>query len=294
MAYETVLYDVADRICTITLNRPEKLNAWTRQMHLDLKDAMHKAGADAEVRAIILTGAGRGFCAGADMGGLQAIGSGASTDRSTKAQDGVPGGSTLPEFKMNYSYFPAIPKFIIAAINGPAAGLGLVIPLYADLRFAGESAVFTTAFAQRGLIAEHGVSWLLPRLVGLPTALDLLCSARKFRAPEALAMGLVNRVIPDDKLLAEARAYATLLANTVSPRSVAVMKRQLWEAQFQTLAEATVAGESRDGTVLPDLRLQGRHRPLSREAGGEVYREIALPDRGSPEPLKIMKRVRAG
>ena len=174
------------------------------------------------------------------MGGLQAIGSGASADRSTKVQEGLPGGSTLPEFRMNYSYFPAIPKFIIAAINGPAAGLGMVIPLYADLRFAGESAVFTTAFAQRGLIAEHGISWLLPRLVGLPTALDLLCSARKFRAPEALTMGLVNRVIPDDKLLAEARAYATLLTNTVSPRSVAVMKRQLWEAQFQTLAEATV------------------------------------------------------
>ena len=233
MAYETVLYDVADRICTITLNRPEKLNAWTRQMHFDLKDAMYRAGADAEVRAIILTGAGRGFCAGADMGGLQAIGSGASADRTSKAQEGLPGGSTLPEFKMNYSYFPAIPKFIIAAINGPAAGLGMVIPLYADLRFAGESAVFTTAFAQRGLIAEHGISWL-------PTALDRLCSARKFRAPEALAMGLVNLVIPDDKLLAEARAYATLLANTVSPRSVAVMKRQLWEAEFQTLTEATV------------------------------------------------------
>ena len=114
-----------------------------------------------------------------------------------------------------------------------------VIPLYADLRFAGESAVFTTAFAQRGLIAEHGVSWLLPRLVGLPAAMDLLCSARKFRAPEALAMRLVSRVISDDKLMAETRAYATLLANTVSPRSVAVMKRQIWEAEFQTLAEAT-------------------------------------------------------
>lgn len=239
MAYETILYDVSDRICTVTLNRPDKLNAWTRQMHLDLKDAMYKAGADSEIRAIILTGAGRGFCAGADMGGLQAIGAGASTDRSSKAQDGLPGGSSLAEFRMNYSYFPAIPKFIIAAINGPAAGLGMVIPLYADLRFAGDSAVFTTAFAQRGLIAEHGISWLLPRLVGLPAALDLLCSARKFRAPEALALGLVNRVIPDDKLMAETRAYATLLANTVSPRSVAVMKRQLWEAQFQTLAEST-------------------------------------------------------
>ena len=222
------------------LNRPEKLNAWTRQMHVDLKDAMQKAGADPNVRGIILTGAGRGFCAGADMGGLQAIGAGASADRSTKAGVDLPGGSTLAEFRMNYSYFPAIPKFIIAAINGPAAGLGFVIPLYADLRFASESAVFTTAFAQRGLIAEHGVSWLLPRLVGLPAAMDLLCSARKFRAPEALSLGLVSRVIADDKLMAEMRAYARLMADTVSPRSVAVMKRQIWEAEFQTLSEATV------------------------------------------------------
>ena len=122
MAYETVLYDVTDRVCTITLNRPDKLNAWTRQMHLDLKDAMYAAGADDEVRAIILTGAGRGFCAGADMGGLQAIGSGASTDRSTKAQAGLPGGSTLPEFRMNYAYFPAIPKFIIAVSSLFAPG----------------------------------------------------------------------------------------------------------------------------------------------------------------------------
>jgi enoyl-CoA hydratase/carnithine racemase len=240
MVFETVLYDVADRICTITLNRPEKLNAWTRQMHLDLKGAMQTAGADPEVRAIILTGAGRGFCAGADMSGLQAIGAGATADRSTSAGADLPGGSTLAEFRLNYSYLPAIPKFIIAAINGPAAGLGFVIPLYADLRFAAESAVFTTAFAQRGLIAEHGVSWLLPRLVGLPAAMDLLCSARKFRAPEALALGLVSRVIADDKLMAETRAYARLMADTVSPRSVAVMKRQVWEAEFQTLSEATL------------------------------------------------------
>ena len=232
MAYETVLYEVADCICTITLNRPEKLNAWTRQMHLELKEAMQTAGADRDVRVIVLTGAGRGFCAGADMSGLQAIGAGTATasDRKTVASADLAGGSMLADFRMTYSYFPAIPKFIIAAINGPAAGLGFVIPLYADLRFAAESAVFTTAFAQRGLIAEHGVSWLLPRLIGLPAALDLLCSARKFRAPEALSLGLVSRVIPDDKLMAD----------TVSPRSVAVMKRQLWEAQFQTLAEATV------------------------------------------------------
>ena len=242
MAYETILYEVRDRICTITLNRPDKLNAWTRQMHLDLKEAMHGAGADRDVRVIILTGAGRGFCAGADMAGLQAIGGGAATasDRKSSVGQAFPGASELADFRMTYSYFPAIPKFIIAAINGPAAGLGFVISLYADLRFAAESAVFTTAFAQRGLIAEHGVSWLLPRLIGLPAALDLLCSARKFPAAEALSLGLVSRVIPDDKLMAETRGYARLMADTVSPRSVAVIKRQLWEAQFQSLAEATV------------------------------------------------------
>src|SRR5258708_16101568 len=166
MAYEAILYDVADCICTIALNRPEKLNAWTHQMHRDLKHAMHEAGRDPDVRAIILTGAGRGFCAGADMGGLQAIGAGVGPDRSTKAASSLPGGSTLPEFRMNYSYFPAIPKFIIAAINGPAAGLGFVIPLYAYLRFAAESAVFTNPFAQRRLIAEQELSSLPPRPVG--------------------------------------------------------------------------------------------------------------------------------
>ena len=239
MAFETILYEIADRVCTVTLNRPEKLNAWTRQMHLDLRDAMHEAGADPDVRVIVLTGAGRGFCAGADMAGLQAIGAGAGADRSSHAVPSLAGGSTLAEFRMTYSYFPSIPKFIIAAINGPAAGLGFVIPLYCDLRFAAQSAVFATAFAQRGLIAEHGVSWLLPKLVGVSAALDLLCSARKFGAAEALALGLVSRVVPDDKLMAETRAYARLMADTVSPRSVAVMKRQIWEAQFQTLSQAT-------------------------------------------------------
>jgi enoyl-CoA hydratase/carnithine racemase len=241
MAYEQILVETADRVRTITLNRPDRLNAWTGTMHGELKQAMHEAGADPEVRVIILTGAGRGFCAGADMGGLQQIGAaGAVVDRSTKTQDVPAGGSTIADFRMNYSYFPSIPKPIIAAINGPCAGLGLVISLYCDMRYAAENAVFTTAFAARGLIAEHGVSWLLPHFVGLPAAMDLLLSARKFRAPEALSMGMVNRVLPDADLLKETRTYAKLLAETVSPRSLAVMKRQIWEAQFQTLAEATV------------------------------------------------------
>ena len=126
MANQTVLCDISEGICTLTLNRPDRLNAWTSEMHSELKDALYQAGANPDVRVIILTGAGRGFCAGADMGGLQAIGGGASPDRKTKAQAGLPGGSTLAEFRMPYSYFPAIPKFIISAINGPAAGLGFI------------------------------------------------------------------------------------------------------------------------------------------------------------------------
>jgi enoyl-CoA hydratase/carnithine racemase len=242
MAEPTILVDTADRVRTLTLNRPDRLNAWTRDMHVELKDAMHDAAGDPEVRAIILTGAGRGFCAGADMGNLQTIGAtGTAAERSARARPVPAGGSALPDFRMTYSYFPSIPKPIIAAINGPCAGLGLVMALYCDLRFAAENAVFTTAFAARGLIAEHGISWLLPKLVGLSNALDLLMSARKFRAPEALSLGMVNRVLPDASLMAETRTYARLLAETVSPRSTAVMKRQVWEAQFQNLAEATAA-----------------------------------------------------
>ncbi len=135
-----------------------------------------------------------------------------------------------------------VPKPIIAALNGATAGLGLVVSLYCDLRIAADTAVFTTAFSRRGLIAEHGVSWMLPRLVGLQHGLDLLLSARKITAAEALAMGLVAQVKPAATLQDDVRAYARELADLVSPRSLRVMKRQIWEAQFQSLAEATAVG----------------------------------------------------
>jgi enoyl-CoA hydratase/carnithine racemase len=136
-----------------------------------------------------------------------------------------------------------VPKPIIAALNGATAGLGLVVSLYCDLRIAADTAVFTTAFSRRGLIAEHGVSWMLPRLVGLQHALDLLLSARKITAAEALAMGLVAQVKPAATLQEDVRAYARELADLVSPRSLRVMKRQVWEAQFQSLAEATAVAD---------------------------------------------------
>jgi enoyl-CoA hydratase/carnithine racemase len=156
-----------------------------------------------------------------------------------------------PDFRLRYSYLHAIPKPIIASINGPAAGLGLILALHCDIRFASETARFSTAFARRGLIAEHGISWLLPRIVGLPNALELLFSARLLDASEALEMGLVNRLFPAETLMDRVMAYAAELADHVSPRSLRVMKSQAYEAQFQSLVEAT---ETADAALVESLQ----------------------------------------
>lgn len=242
MDFEAIKYEVSEGIATITLNRPDRLNAWTRQMENEVRIAMQKAGADDAVRCIILTGAGRGFCAGADMDLLTGIQQGGQ--RAEERRAGSSAANARPDFRMTYSYFPTIPKLIIGAVNGPCAGLGLVIALYCDIRYAADNAMFTSAFAARGLIAEHGISWTLPRLVGIANALDILCSARKFGAQEALHMGMLNRVLPADQLLPAVREYAKQIATTVSPRSIGVMKRQVWDAQFQTLAESIVVGDA--------------------------------------------------
>lgn len=246
MKYEQILYDVADSIGTITLNRPNRLNAWTNVLEREVRGAMTAATGDPKVKVIILTGAGRGFCAGADMDALSAATEG--TNRTAgEAPETFPGpiegGLELPQaFGYKYAYFPTVPKPIIAAINGPAAGLGLIMALYADIRFAAENAVFTTAFAKRGLIAEHGIDWILPRVVGLPNALDLMLSARKVTAQEAHRIGLVNRLYTAESLLPETRAYALELAHIVSPRSMRVMKSQLFRSQDVDFGDALEAG----------------------------------------------------
>jgi enoyl-CoA hydratase/carnithine racemase len=248
MAYAEILYDVSDRIATLTLNRPEKLNAWTNQMGAEVRAALLAAEEDADVRVIILTGAARGFCAGADMGMLQSAAASGVDRRIMTAQpepkrNGANREFQNPGFQRRYSYFPSIRKPILAAINGPCAGLGFVLSLYCDLRFASDTARFGTAFARRGLIAEHGISWMLPRLIGPAHALDLLLSARMIDAAEAARMGLVNRVIPSGQLLPEVRAYAGELATMVSPRSMSVIKQQVYNALMETLEEATVAAD---------------------------------------------------
>ena len=242
-SYEQIGYDVADGVATVTLNRPDKLNAWTAQMEKEVQAAMAQAEADNQVRVIILTGAGRGFCAGADLqdlGKVAGAASAAELERVLKDRFvGPQRADARPDFQKAYSYFPAVGKPILGAINGSCVGLGFVIALYCDLRFASDQARFSTAFARRGLIAEHGISWMLPRLVGVPCALDLLFSARLIDASEALRMGLVNRVLPQAELMVGVRAYARELAAMVSPRSLRVMKKQVYEALFQTLGEAT-------------------------------------------------------
>jgi enoyl-CoA hydratase/carnithine racemase len=235
------MYSVADRVATITLNRPDKLNAWTAVMERQVRAAIGEAEHDENVRVIVLTGAGRGFCAGADMSLLTTVAE-KGLEEARQAQGMQPtsgsGKAARGNFQKKYSYLPAVTKPVIAAINGPVVGLGLVIALYCDIRLASDAARFGTAFAQRGLIAEYGMAWILPRLVGHANALDLLFTARMIEAPEALRMGLVNQVFSREMFPESVQRYAVYLASNVSPRSLRVMKRQVYDAMFQTLAES--------------------------------------------------------
>jgi enoyl-CoA hydratase/carnithine racemase len=251
MEYREILYDVRDRVATITMNRPERLNAWTPLMGRELYDAFRSAARDDEVRVVIVTGAGRGYCAGADMDNLRGIQTGRSDDAAadhdaasvfTAATDEL--AAPHPALATAYAYPTHVPKPVIAAVNGAVAGLGFTHMLYYDMRIASDRARFTTAFARRGLIAEHGSSWMLPRLIGVAHACDLFFSGRIIDAADALRMGLVNEVVPHDDLMARVRERATELATLSSPRSIAVMKRLLYSHQYTDLASATSEGDA--------------------------------------------------
>jgi enoyl-CoA hydratase/carnithine racemase len=247
MANQEILYAVAGRVATITLNRPDKLNAWTATMEREVRSAVEEAERDSQVRVIVLTGGGRGFCAGADMSLLGAVAKQGVTDplreRALRNEGKQQKERVRADFQKKYSYFLATKKPVIAAINGPVVGLGLVIALYCDLRLASDGARFSTVFARRGLIAEYGMAWMLPRIVGQANALDLLFSARTIDAAEALRVGLVNRVFPQEGFLDRVNEYALDLASNVSPRSMRIIKRQVYDAMFQSLEEAFEASE---------------------------------------------------
>ncbi len=218
---------VRDGVAILTLNRPERLNAWTAEMEDRYFAMLEECGEAQDIRVIVVTGAGRGFCAGADMQGLQALGAN-GRDAADSARERRP-----------QSFPLTIPKPILAAINGPCAGIGLVQALMCDVRFAAEGAKLTTAFARRGLVAEHGISWILPRLIGPARALDLLLSGRVVLAAEAAELGLVNRVLAPERLMESVLAYASDLVTNCSPASMASMKRQVYADLERGLADAT-------------------------------------------------------
>jgi enoyl-CoA hydratase/carnithine racemase len=230
-----LLESVEDGVLTLTMNRPDRLNALNGEILQGLHDSITRAAADPAIGVIVLTGAGRGFCAGADMTELGDIS--AAGELRTDAFEPFDARARA-DFQHARAYFPSVGKPIIAAVNGVAAGLGLATLLFCDLRFCADSAAFVSSFSRRGLIAEHGTSWMLTRLVGHSRAMDILLSSRKVGAEEAFRIGLADRVVPAAELMEVTRAYARELADLVSPRSLAVIKRQLWDGLFQDLGES--------------------------------------------------------
>jgi len=239
--YEEIIYEVADPVATITINRPARLNALTARTQVEIKHAMIAAERDERVVGIILTGAGRAFSAGADMRSLAEIAERRAVDQDdtlAHLEAESRGREVDPEFRVTWSFIPSLKKPVIAAVNGPCAGMSTAIATMCDLRFASDSAVFTTSFSQRGLVAEHGLSWILPRLIGPAKALDLLWSARRVDAQEAERLGLVDRVVPGDELLPTTRGYIEDLARNSSPASIMIMKRQVYLHLMKPLHEA--------------------------------------------------------
>jgi enoyl-CoA hydratase/carnithine racemase len=257
-------YEVSDGVALVTLNRPDRLNAWTARMEAEYRAALEEADADPDVRVAVVTGAGRGFCAGADTQALTGIvetGVYGNTDV-TKAPSSPaspaepPPSDTRPDFAHGFSWTFGLRKPLIAAINGPAAGVGFVLACYADIRFAAAGAKLTTSFGRLGLPAEHGVAWVLPRLVGMARAADLLFSSRVVLAEEAEHMGLVNAVLAPDELLPHTLDYAKRMAAEISPWSLRALKSQLYADQLRGLHESASAAEEllRESFNGPDFK----------------------------------------
>ncbi len=228
MSYETICYETDGPVATITLNRPEKLNAYTAQMGAELADAVVATDEDDKIRAVILTGEGRGFCAGADI----SAGAGSFDTREGGAGGGNFGGAETRRLRGAGGGFVGAlfnaKKATIAAFNGPAVGVGVTLALPTDIKIASSAARFGFVFARRGLVPEAGSAWFLPQLVGLSQALRWCLSGRVFDAEEALKGGLVSEVTTPQELLPRAREIAREIAQTTAPVSVALTRQMLW------------------------------------------------------------------
>jgi enoyl-CoA hydratase/carnithine racemase len=237
MDLKDIVYEKSERVATVTYNRPEKMNAWTTRMFDELRSALDDADGDSNIGAIIITGAGRAYCAGADMGGLSRAAQG--TERIGGPSKPAPGTENLdPNYQGRFSWMLSISKPIIGAINGPAVGMGFANSLYCDIRIASDRARMGLIFVRRGLAIEFGSSWMLPRLVGVANAIDLAVTGRLVDAQEALRMGLVSRVVTAEELMPVARELATEIATQCSPLGVAHAKRHVYNHLFTDLATA--------------------------------------------------------
>ncbi|MEL7547024.1 MAG: enoyl-CoA hydratase-related protein [Pseudomonadota bacterium] len=228
MQLKATTYTVIGGIAEITLSRPHRGNAWTGRMHTEYRYLLERAEQESTVRAILVTGAGRQFCVGGDSQALDGHSKAGAYDAGTTTDLVMPGNSDFDAFKEDFSYHFALTKPVIAAINGAAAGVGLVLACYADIRFAVPGAKLTTAHGPLNLPAEYGLSWLLPRLIGGARAIELLLSSRKFLTDEAHSIGLIHRLIDPEALLEDTRAYSQDLIMRVSPGALRETKRQTY------------------------------------------------------------------
>ena len=239
--YEDITYEVDGPAAVLTMNRPASLNAFTNLMLAEIRHALGTAEQDPNVVGIVLTGAGRGFCAGMDMNALSEMTGGArgKPDYDHLACD--PGNPDKdPNFETTLTYLLGIRKPLLAAVNGAAAGMGLCYALYCDMRFMERAAKLTTSFSQRGLVAEHGASWMLPRLIGPSRALDLLWTSKRLDGEEAHRLGLADRLCEAGESVAEAKAYIGELAASAAPTSLMHMKSQVYKHLNSELGPAMV------------------------------------------------------
>lgn len=270
MELRATRYEVdADGVATVTLHRPERHNAWTGRMHTEYRWCLAEADADPSVRVVVVTGAGNTFCVGADTQALEGHAERGAYDSGVPADAANPGYGRNAAFDADFAWHFALRVPVIASINGACAGVGLVLACYCDLRFVRADAKLTTAAPKLGLPAEYGLSWLLPRLIGVTRAADLLLSGRVVRGEEAASMGLANAALPTDELASHVQSYARMMATSVSPASVAATKRQM----YSDLVRHELADSVRESASM-----------LSAMMAGPEYREgvAALRERRPP------------
>lgn len=243
MELKNTEYEVSGGIATLWLNRPHRMNAWTGRVHTEYRYLLAQADADPEVQAIVVSGRGKGFCVGGDSQALEGHSQRGSYDAGTSDDLAMPGYGVEDEFDAAFAYHFGLTKPVVAAMNGPAAGVGLALACFADIRFAVPGVKFTTAHGKLNLPAEYGLSWMLPKIVGLGRANDLLMTSRVFLSDEAYQLGFVNQIFAPDELMPKTYEYVTNLISTVSPNSLRQTRWQIYKDLHRDVASSVVESE---------------------------------------------------